>query len=133
MLASVQGTITKLTNGTATRLDKAPTSEAWPKNHMVNGSSDTVIRSCVEVSSCTKPRSPSPRFAMHTIRNATPTNDNQKPAANTLSGSNSSTTNKASASDCNPLGARRNPRASATTAIMSKVRTVGSPKPASAL
>jgi hypothetical protein len=133
MPINANGTITKLTNGTAIRLDNAPTSEASPKNHRVSGSSATVITSCPAESSWMNARRPRPRACRHNIRNDTPTNDSQKPAASTASGSNSRIAIIASASDCAPLLPRRLQRASATTAIISNVRTVGRPNPARAL
>ncbi|NKJ20561.1 hypothetical protein FHW85_001047 [Dyella sp. SG609] len=133
MPSRVSGTIRKLTSGTATRLDSAPTSDVSPKNHKVSGSSATAITACASVTSRTRPRQPSSRATRLYIRNATPANDSQKPALNTDSGSTASIANKASASDCAGDTWRREQRASATTAIISKVRTVGRPNPASAL
>ncbi len=107
------GTITKLTNGTATRFESAPTSEASPKNQIVSGSSDSDITSWPTVSSRRNPTMPR-RRSRQSIRNATPTNDSQKPADSTASGSTTRIATSASDSACGPRLARRLTRASTT-------------------
>lgn len=98
--SKVSGTTRKLTSGTATRFDKAPTNEVPPKNHRLSGSSATAISACASVNSRNKPRHPEARDARPYIRKATPAKDSQKPALNTDNGSTTSIANKASASDC---------------------------------
>ena len=96
--ASASGTIRKLTSGTASRLDSAPTSDASPKNHRLSGSNESVISHCPTVSSCTRPRQPAPRSVRQAIRKATPTKDSQNPASSTASGSTTNMTRSARAS-----------------------------------
>ena len=124
------GTITKLTNGTATRFDSAPTSDASPKNQTVSGSSASDITSWPSVSSRTKPSTPRPR-ARHSIRNATPTNDSQKPGDSTASGSTIEDRDERERKRLRAAAGATAARASATTAIISSVRTVGRLPPAS--
>ena len=125
------GTATRLIQGIPNRLDSGATSEAWPKNHTVSGSNPSVATPCaLRNARMRPPLSPSGR---HQTSHATPANDNQNPAASTASGSISRITISAKASDCATEAGRRHKRAASAAAIISKVRTVGSSKPASAV
>src|SRR6187402_1872299 len=129
--SSVSGTTTKLTRGDATRLATKPINDVLPNRQRESGSKAMLIAACALSSSLTQPRSPREPGATQHTRKPTPANDNQKPAESTASGSNTSTASIANASSESPPARRRASPASTTTPIISSVRTVGSPSPAS--
>ncbi len=112
----------------ATKLANGPTSDACPNKLTVNGSRPTVATVCADRKPRTMARSSDGR---HQTSHATPAKLSQKPATSTLSGSHSTTANKASESTCAVEARRRSTLARATTAIINTVRTVGSARPAS--
>src|SRR6185437_879954 len=127
----VHGTSTKLMNGTATRFASGPTSDAWPKNHTVNGNNATAINNGDKPISRNLPRQPCPRASAH-ASSTTPAKDSQNPADNTDSGSTRRTAQSARPRPSPRPSPRRAMRASDTAPIIQSVRVVGRPKPASA-
>jgi hypothetical protein len=114
-------------------LARGPANEACPNNITVSGNKPRVATACASKKprNCAfQLRSPSP--GRHHSSQATPPKLSQKPGASTDSGSTSNTAIVASANASTARCARRNRRASTTSAIISTVRTVGSAKPATA-
>lgn len=126
--SKASGTTTKVHHGIATRLASGPTSDACPNRLTVSGNRPMVATACADRNPRNIERSSAGR---HHTSHATPAKLSQKPATNTLNGSHSSTANIANARICAVLARRRSTRASATTAIINTVRTVGSARPAS--
>ena len=125
------GTIMKLANGTATRFASGAISDACPKNHAVNGSNASVISNGAYPISLRWPRQPASCASVH-ASNATPANDSQKPADSTDRGSATRIAASATPKPSPKPPPRRRNRHPATTAIISNVRVVGKPNPASA-
>ena len=128
------GTITKLTSGTAIRLDKRADQRSLAEEPQRQRQQRHRHHQLAEPSARARTRASRARAIAGTAsgtprRRRTARSRPPAPPADRPAGSRSS----ASASDCAPPPARRLQRASATTAIISKVRTVGRPKPASAL
>ena len=126
------GTITKLTNGTAIRFDSAPTSEASPKNHTVSGSSATVITSWPTAELAQEAAQPALPARSGTAsgtrrRRTTARIPPTAPPADRRAGSRQRQRQRLR----RRCSARRPQRVSATTAIISSVRTVGRLPPAS--
>ncbi len=122
------GTTTRLHHGLASRFASGPASDAWSNSTAVSGSSPTVATAWAD----RKPRSQCRRSGRHPASHATPAKLNQNPAVSIASGSAPSTSRAASASAPVTLAGRRPSLASAITATISTVRTVGRAKPATA-
>ena len=125
------GTTTRLNHGMPIRLVSGETSEACPKNQTVSGSRPSVATPCAPKNNRRRPRGAS--CGRHHNSHATPANDNQNPAASIASGSTINIAASANASAVGTDDGRRHKRAASAAAIISRVRTVGSSKPASAV
>ena len=128
--ARESGTTTRLMTGMPTRLAIGPESEACPKNQIVSGSRPSTATLCASTKDFSSPDSRG--CGRHQTSQATPMKLSQNPGVSTDKGSNRSTTIKASAMASWVRCGRPSKRSSATAAIISRVRTVGSANPANA-